>query len=52
MKQQRRHYSVKEKTKSSLEAISCQQRATLEKRNAPETKAGMLWVDRVADRRC
>ena len=38
MKQQRRHYSAEEKAKSSLEAISCQQRATLEKRNAPEKR--------------
>jgi hypothetical protein len=30
MKQQRRHYSAKEKAKISLEAISCQLRATLE----------------------
>src|SRR5437016_14323152 len=32
MKQQRRYCSAEEKAKSSLEAISCQQRATLEKR--------------------
>ena len=31
MKQNRRHYSAEEKAKSSLVAISCQQRATLEK---------------------
>jgi hypothetical protein len=36
MKQQRRHCSAEEKAKSSLEAISCQQRSTLKKRNAPE----------------
>jgi len=36
MKQQRRYYSAEEKAKSSLEAISRQQRATLENRNAPE----------------
>ncbi len=35
MKQQRRYCRAEEKAKSSLEAISCQQRATLEKRNAP-----------------
>jgi hypothetical protein len=38
MKQQRRHYRAEEKAKISLEAISCQQRATLEKRNAPEER--------------
>ena len=38
MKQQRRHYSAEEKAKSSLEAISCQQRAILEKQNAPEKR--------------
>jgi hypothetical protein len=49
MRQQRRYCSAEEKAKSSLEAIRCQQRATLEKRNAREgaTKVGMLWVDRV-----
>jgi hypothetical protein len=36
MKQQRRYYSAEEKAKSSLEAISRQQRATLENRNVPE----------------
>ncbi len=38
MKQQRRHYSAEEKAKSSLEAISYQQRSTLKKRNAPEKR--------------
>ena len=36
MKQQRRHYRADEKAKISLEAISCQRRSILEKRNAPE----------------
>jgi hypothetical protein len=38
MKQERRPYSTEEKAKSSLEAISCQQRSTLEKRNAREKR--------------
>jgi hypothetical protein len=38
MKHQRRHYRAEEKAKISLETISCQQRATLEKRNAPEDR--------------
>ena len=33
MKQQRRHCSAEEKAKSSLEAVRCQQRSTLKKRN-------------------
>ena len=38
MKQQRRHYRAEEKAKISLGTISCQQRATLENRNAPKER--------------
>ena len=37
MKQQRSHYRAEEKTKISLEAISCQLRSS-EKRNAPNER--------------
>jgi hypothetical protein len=50
MKQQRRHCRAEEKAKSSLEAIRCQQRSTLKKRNAPEKqqKRACCGSDRVA----
>jgi len=52
MKQQRRYYSAEERPESLRQSAVSSELLWKIEMHLGATKVGMLWVDRVADRRC